>query len=49
MRKKIEYDPYKKLKNYEYFKKIRNAGTTVEWPDGEDADPNELYEKGENV
>ena len=40
---------YQKLKNKIYFKSVKNVGTTVEWPDGEDIDPNELYEKSLSI
>lgn len=40
----LKYNFYEKLKNPEYFKRAKSAGATVEWPDGEDIDPNELYE-----
>lgn len=43
-KKNLNFDFYKKLNNPEYFKKAKSAETTVEWPDGEDIDPNELYE-----
>ena len=45
MRSQLNKDYYKKLKNIDYFKLAKNA--EVEWPDGEDIDPNELYEKSE--
>lgn len=34
---------YSKLKDYDYFKKVRVAGETVEWPNGEDVCPENLY------
>lgn len=36
---------YYKLKNYEYFKnvKISRTGITIEWEDGEDVAPENLY------
>lgn len=36
---------YQKLKNYEYFKnvKISQTGITIEWEDGEDISPENLY------
>ena len=36
---------YQKLKDYEYFKnvKICESGITVEWKDGEDISPENLY------
>ena len=43
MKKLLEKNFYKKLNNIFYFQSVKSAGTTVEWPDGEDIDPNELY------
>ena len=34
---------YEKLKNREYFNKVFVRGTTVEWPNGEDVCPENLY------
>lgn len=34
---------YKKLKNKEYFSQVKPRGTSVEWPDGEDVCPENLY------
>lgn len=34
---------YKKLKNIDYFKKVKVRGETVEWPEGEDVSPESLY------
>ena len=34
---------YKKLQNYEYFKLVKLAGETIEWPEGEDVCPENLY------
>ena len=39
--KKIEY--YNKLKNREYFEKVKPRGETVEWEEGEDVCPENLY------
>mgnify|MGYP002627072222 CR=1 FL=1 len=36
-------DFYKKLKDKEYFKKVIARGETVEWPDGQDVAPENLY------
>ena len=44
MEKNLKYDFYKNLKNINYFKLAKSVETTVEWPKGEDIDPNELYE-----
>ena len=41
--KLFKYDFYKKLRQVEYFKLAKSVGTTIEWPEGEDVDPNELY------
>ena len=43
MEKNLQYKWYNKLKNKEYFKLVKSVKTTLEWPDGEDIDPNELY------
>ena len=34
---------YNKLKNKVYFEKVVTRGTTVEWPEGEDVCPENLY------
>lgn len=44
MERNLQYDFYKNCKNIEYFKLGKSVETTVEWPKGEDIDPNELYE-----
>ena len=43
MKKFLQHDFYKKLNNIGYFKMVKSVETTVEWPNGEDIDPNELY------
>lgn len=43
MKKQIDFNYYKNLRNLEYFKLVKSAETTLEWPNGEDIDPNELY------
>lgn len=43
-KKNLTFYFYQKLNNPEYFKKAKSTKTTIEWPDGEDIDPNELYE-----
>lgn len=48
-KKNLDFDFYKRLKNLEYFKKAKSAQTTIEWPDGEDIDPNELYENSVKI
>lgn len=42
-KKNLTFHFYQKLNNPEYFKKAKSAETTIEWSDGEDIDPNELY------
>ncbi len=44
MKKNLKYDFYKNLNNKAYFKLVKSAETTLEWPNGEDIDPNELYD-----
>jgi len=48
MKKLLNYDFYQKLNNLEYFRTAKSVGTTIEWKDGEDIDPNELYENSTN-
>ena len=44
MSKLIQKNPaYIKLKDNEYFKLVKLAGETVEWPNGEDVCPENLY------
>jgi len=40
----IKGDWYGKLKDISYFNNVRIAGRTVEWTDGQDLAPHELYE-----
>ena len=43
MKKQLSFKYYYKLKDKDYFKSVKNVFVSVEWPDGEDIDPNELY------
>lgn len=43
MKKILKLNCYKNLNNIGYFKLVKSAETTIEWPNGEDVDPNELY------
>jgi len=43
MKKKLAYNFYKNLNNVDYFILAKSVETTIEWPQGEDIDPNELY------
>ena len=49
MEKNLKFDFYKNLKNVSYFKLAKPADTTIEWPNGEDIDPNELYENSKVI
>ncbi|MBR0027038.1 MAG: DUF2442 domain-containing protein [Clostridia bacterium] len=48
--KKFDVTPYikgewfGKLKNYDTFKSVRPRGNTIEWIDGQDIAPHELFE-----
>lgn len=44
MKKNLEYSFYKNLNNISYFMLAKSVETTIEWPQGEDIDPNELYD-----
>lgn len=44
MKKNLNLDFFKNLNNFEYFKLAKSEGVTIEWPKGEDIDPNDLYE-----
>lgn len=44
MKKLLNHNYYKNLNNVGYFKLVKSAQTTIEWPNGEDVDPNELYD-----
>ena len=48
-KKNLKFNFYEKLNNPAYFKQAKSVQTTIEWPDGEDIDPNELYENSEPV
>lgn len=49
MEKNLEFKFYKNLKNISYFKLAKSATTTIEWPQGEDIDPNELYDNSKVI
>lgn len=48
-KKLLNHPGYKNLNNEIYFKKVKSVQTTVEWPNGEDIDPNDLYENSTNA
>ena len=41
--KMLENECYKKLKDKQYFETVKACGITVEWKDGEDIAPEDLY------
>lgn len=43
MKPNLQYEAFKKLKDYELFKKVHAAGETIEWETGEDVSPESLY------
>ena len=43
MKKNLKYNCYKNLNNIDYFLLAKSSKTTIEWPNGEDIDPNDLY------
>ena len=47
--KQLEHEHYKNLRNIAYFMLAKNAEVTIEWPEGEDIDPNELYENSIDI
>lgn len=43
MKPNFKYEIFKKLKDYELFKKVHSVGETIEWETGEDISPDSLY------
>lgn len=43
MEKYINQKFYQKLKNRKYFENVRSLGNTIEWENGEDVAPENLY------
>ena len=48
MKPNLQYEAFKKLKDYEVFKKVHAAGETIEWETGEDISPESLYINSRN-
>lgn len=42
-------DYYKKLKDRDYFKNVQPRGDTIEWKNGEDVAPENLYYKSISI
>ena len=49
MKKNLNYNCYKNLNNIGYFSLVKSAETTIEWPNGEDVDHNDLYNNSVNI
>lgn len=49
MEPNLQYECFSKLKDYEYFKKVHACGETIEWEDGEDVCPEDLYLNSKEV
>ena len=43
MKPNFKYEAFKKLENYDLFRKVHPAGETIEWETGEDVCPERLY------
>lgn len=43
MKDNLKYKFYGKLRNVDYYKKAKMLRDTIEWPDGEDIAPENLY------
>ena len=43
MKKNLKEKFYQKLKDFDYFNTVKVSGITLEWKDGEDIDPDDLY------
>lgn len=49
MKKNLQYECFSKLKDYEYFKKVHPCGETIEWEEGEDVCPEDMYFNSKKV
>lgn len=45
----LDFGVFKKLRDYEKFKRARVAFDTIEWDEGVDLDPEFVYEKSEAI
>ena len=49
MKPYLDFGVFKKLRDFENFKRARVAFDTIEWDEGVDLDPEFIYEKSEPV
>lgn len=49
MKPNFKYEIFKKLKDYDLFKKVHSVGETIEWETGEDICPESLYYDSKKV
>jgi hypothetical protein len=49
MKPYLDFGVFKKLRDFEKFKRARVAFDTIEWDDGVDLDPEFIYEKSELI
>ena len=49
MKPYLDFGVFKKIRDYERFKRARVAFDTIEWDDGVDLDPEFIYEKSDPI
>jgi len=49
MKPYLDFGVFKKIRDYERFKRARVAFDTIEWDDGVDLDPEFIYEKSDLI
>ncbi|MBC8392410.1 MAG: DUF2442 domain-containing protein [Deltaproteobacteria bacterium] len=49
MKPYLDFGVFKKLRDYEKFKRARVSFDTIEWDEGVDLDPEFIYEKSEPI
>ena len=49
MKKELEYPFYENLKDLEKFKRIKISGINIEWENGEDVAPENLYNNSKPI
>ncbi len=45
----LKYKPFEKLKDINEFKTVKIAGLSIEWKNGEDICPDELYNNSKKI